>query len=219
MFCDRLISPQIEPLSPEDTVGEALLRLDELSIGHLPVADNGRFLGLLSEVSLLDADELSSVSTLQPHLLPCQVRSSELFTMAARFMVSMHTDLVAVVDGHGGYEGAITRETLFHEIASVCGMSGGGSILVLEMERSFYSPAEICRLVESNDALATQLHTHVDPSTSLLTVWVRVNREEVSDVAATFRRHGYTVLHQQGQDSERDDLISNLENLMNYLNV
>ncbi len=219
MFCHRLISPLVQPLTPDTRAGDALVRMEDARVTLLPVVEEDRFLGLVSEALLLDADAGSPLSSLQTRFLPYQVRPSDLFTTAVRLMVSTHSDLVAVVGPQGVYEGAVTRDLLFRDVVEYGGMSGEGSILVLEMEKAFYSPGEICRIAEANDALLTQLNTHGEPDSPVLTVLLRFNREEVSDVTASFRRHGYTVLHQQGQDVERDELISNLENLMNYLNV
>ncbi len=209
----------VKPLSPDSLAGDALFRMEESRLSHLPVVDDERYLGLVSEGLLMDSDPSSAVSSLQNRFLPYHVKSSDLFTTAVRLMVSTSSDLVAVLGPRGFYEGSITRDAIFREVAEYGGMSGEGSVLVLGMERASYSPGEICRIAESNDALLTQLNTHEEPDSPVLTVLLRFNREDVSDVAASFRRYGYSVLHQQGQDVERDDLISNLENLMNYLNV
>jgi hypothetical protein len=219
VFCHLLTTPFIQPLSPDSRVSDALSRMEDAKVSHLPVVEDGGFLGLVSESSLLDSDPDSPVSSLQAHYLPAMVRPSDLFTAAVRCMMSMHADLVAVVDEKGGYEGVVNREALFTVAADFDGMTDVGSVLVLELERASYSPGEICRIVESNDALLTQLHTRSEPGSTLLTVLLRVNREDVSGLVAAFKRHGYAVLHQQGQDVGRDELISNLENLMNYLNV
>lgn len=209
----------IQPLSPDSRADDALLLMEEARVDHLPVVEGGRYLGVVSEASLLDCDPTAPVSSLQTQFLPAHVGPADLFTSAVRIMVATRSDLVAVVGHQGVYEGAVTREVLFQEVADYSGMSGEGSVLVLQMETGSYSAGEICRIVESNDALLTQLHTHGEIGSPLLSVLLRVNREDVSDLAAAFKRHGYTVLHQQGQDVERDELISNLENLMNYLNV
>ena len=193
--------------------------MEDAHVTLLPVVEEGRFHGLVSEALLMDTDEGSPLSSLHSHFLPFHVKPTDLFTTAVRLMVSTNSDLVAVVGLQGVYEGAVTMDLLFREVVEYGGMSAEGSVLVLEMENVFYSPGEICRIAEANDAMLTQLHTRAEPGSPHMTVLLRFNREDVSDIAASFRRHGYTVLHQQGQDMERDELISNLENLMNYLNV
>jgi hypothetical protein len=87
------------------------------------------------------------------------------------------------------------------------------------MDRHTYAPGEINRLVESNDAIITQLNTLFDPATQRLTVILRINREEVSDIVATFQRYEYTVSYYLGEELFRNELQSNLEHLLNYLNI
>jgi hypothetical protein len=50
-------------------------------------------------------------------------------------------------------------------------------------------------------------------------VILRINREEVSDIVATFQRHEYTVRYYLGEELFRNELQSNLEHLLNYLNI
>jgi hypothetical protein len=73
--------------------------------------------------------------------------------------------------------------------------------------------------VESNDAVITQLNTWSDPATHLMTVVLRINKEEISDIVATFQRHEYAVRYYMGEELFRNELQSNLDHLLNYLNI
>ena len=69
------------------------------------------------------------------------------------------------------------------------------------------------------DAVITQLNTWSDASTHILTVVLRINKEEISDVVASFQRHEFTVRYYMGEELFRNELQSNLDHLMNYLNI
>jgi len=73
--------------------------------------------------------------------------------------------------------------------------------------------------VESNDAIITQLNSWSDPSSSMMTVIIRINKEEVSDIVASFQRHEFNVSYYLGEELFRNELQSNLNHLMNYLNM
>jgi hypothetical protein len=73
--------------------------------------------------------------------------------------------------------------------------------------------------VESNDAVITQLNTSAGSADQMLNVVVRINKEEISDIVATFQRHEYTVRYYMGEELFRNELQSNLDHLMNYLNI
>lgn len=131
----------------------------------------------------------------------------------------MHTDVVAVLSEQDAFEGVITQEGMMRELSRFTGVTESGSLVVLEMDRHTYAPGEINRLVESNDAIITQLNTWFDPTSQRLTVILRINREEVSDIVATFQRYEYTVRYYLGEELFRNELQSNLEHLLNYLNI
>ena len=219
MYCGNLISMDVPVTGPADTVADVQRQLEAFRLRQLPVADGERFMGMIAEDDLLDEAEKTTLSTLQDSFLPSRVQSGDHFLLAAKLSHLMDLDIVPVLNDKQELEGVITRETLFRELARLTGVADYGSLLVLDMERSQYSPGEINRLVESNDAFITQLNTVTDPESGLLTVVLRINKEEVSDIVAGFQRHGYTVRYYVGEEHFQNELQANLDHLMNYLNI
>jgi hypothetical protein len=82
-----------------------------------------------------------------------------------------------------------------------------------------YAPGEINRLVESNDAMIMHMNSQQDPHSGTMQVVLRINKEEVSDLIATFQRHEYNVLYYYGDESYDNSLQNNLDHLLNYLNI
>ena len=219
MFCGQLINSEIMPQRPDDAVGKVLHQMETLRTGQLPVADGERYLGLVSEDELLDEPEDAPVSGLQDRFITAHVRVGDHFLVAARQLHLMDLDLVAVLNEKNEFEGVITRESLFHELARKTGAEEHGSLIMLEMSQTDYSVGELNRLVESNDAVITQLNTWADPATHFLTVILRINKSEISDVVSTFQRHEYNVRYYLGEELFRNELQSNLDHLMNYLSI
>lgn len=219
MFCGKLISPEISPLGIRDTVAQATARMEELKLRHLPLAEAGSFLGMVAEDDLLDESVDIEIGDLQDVFKHAFVRSGDIFLLAVKQCLEMQTDIVPVLNDKKEYEGVITVETLFRELARMSGAGEYGSLVVLEMETNEYSLGEINRLVESNDAVITQLNTLQDPDSHLLTVVLRINKEEISDVIASFQRHEYNVRYYVGEELFRNELQSNLDHLLNYLNI
>lgn len=219
MYCEQLISGEIPVLGPTDSVGHALHQMEEWKLRHLPVTQNGQYLGMLSEDDLLDLSEDTELAPIKDRFRNISVQAHDIFLKAVRRSREMNSDLVAVLSEQDVYEGVITQEGMLRELSRFTGVSETGSLVVLEMDRHTYAPGEINRLVESNDAIITQLNTWFDASTQQLTVILRINREEVSDIVATFQRYEYTVRYYMGEELYRNELQSNLEHLLNYLNI
>jgi len=219
MFCGQLIAPEIPVQRPTDAVGKVLQQMESSRVQQLPVADGEHYLGLVSEDDLLDEEEGVLLSTLQDRFNTSHVKVTDYFLIAARLMHVMDLDLVPVLNEKGELEGVITQRMLLHELARKTGSEEYGSMVVLEMQHKDYSVGEMSRLVESNDAIITQLNTWADPATHLLNVIVRINKSEISDIVATFQRHEFHVRYYLGEELFRNELQSNLDHLMNYLNI
>ena len=54
MHAGSIINEELIALNPGDTLEKALRAMDELKVEHLPVAAEGKYLGLVAEQHLLD---------------------------------------------------------------------------------------------------------------------------------------------------------------------
>lgn len=219
MFCGQLISSRFTPLRTTDTVGEALLQMEEKQVSCLPVVDEDHYLGMLREEDLLDEEASLPIADFSDLFSGVAVRSQDHFLVAVKLSHVYDLPLVPVANEKQEWEGVIVQSDLFRQLAMLTGAEEFGSMLVLEMERKEYAPGLMNRLVESNDALITQLNTWYDTATQLLTVVIRINKEEISDVVASFQRHGFFIRYYLGEEMFRNELQSNLEHLLNYLNI
>lgn len=219
MFCSQLITSPYKPLQSTDTVAQALAVMEEKQITHLPVVEGERYLGMVDENDLFDEEAEAVLVDIQDRFTGVAVRATDYFLVAVKLSHVYDLPVVPVANERQEYEGLIERDQLFRQLAQLTGSDEYGSMIVLEMEKKDYAPGLLNRLVESNDALITQLNTWSDPSTHLITVVIRINKEEVSDVVASFQRHEFTVRYYMGEELFRNELQSNLDHLLNYLNI
>jgi formyltetrahydrofolate hydrolase len=104
-------------------------------------------------------------------------------------------------------------------LGKTTGANEPGGIIVLEMEQRNFSFSEISKLIETNDAQITQLNTHWDNNSSTFFVTIKVSKFEISDIIATFQRYEYQVKYYFGEEMFENELRSNYDHLMNYLNI
>src|SRR5512137_2076016 len=126
MLNQQLISPEISPLQPGQTVEEALLKMQDLMVSHLPVLQDNTYLGLIAADDLLDANPADPIASLHHDLQPFAVNADEHFSLAVRTMASRQLSVIAVVGTGQEYAGAISREKLFVQLATQTGMLTGG---------------------------------------------------------------------------------------------
>lgn len=220
MLTRELISQTIPFLRLSDKVYQALQLMNENNVTHLPVVKGETFVGLISEEDLLQADnDHSTIETMEQSFSGISVKEDEHFLKAVQLAAENGVSIVPVVNEENELVGSVTYNELLKFSSGFMSLGEPGGLIVLEMESNQYSFNEISRIAESNDAQITQLNSSTDPSTGLMQVTIRINKPEISDLVAAFQRHEYNVKYFFGEELYTNELKSNYDNLMNYLNV
>ena len=218
MLTRDLISNAIPYLHTGDTVYHALQLMNDYHVAHLPVVENDSYLGIISEEQLLQNDEETPLTELHISDGSTSVQANEHFLKAIQTAVVNKLSIVPVVE-EKQLLGIVTYNDLLRNASDFMSLHQPGALIVLEMDRHTYSFTEINRIVESNDAQITQLNTYTDTETGITQVTIRVNKVEVSDLVSTFQRYEYNVKYYFGEELYQNELKTNYDNLMNYLNI
>jgi predicted transcriptional regulator len=220
MLTRELLSQTIPSLRLHDKVYQALLWMNENHVSHLPVVEDDKYAGLLSEVDLLQAENDNfPVSSLQHSFVNLSVKEDEHFLKAVQVAAKNGLSIVPVVTEENELVGTVAYNDLLKFSSDFMNLGEPGGLIVLEIDSNQYSFNEISKLVETNDAQITQLNTSTDASTGLLQVTIRINKPEISDIVATFQRYEYNVKYFFGEELYTNELKSNYDNLMNYLKI
>lgn len=215
----NLLNKELPALSPQDDPVNALNIMDQFRVAHLPVVENGHFVGLISETSLLGAgnavgngsgedDDLIENVYVEPqqHILDVLKVASE-----------NHLSLIPVVDKQV-YMGSITLEELVTNLSNMQGAAQRGGIVVLEMEEKDYSLQHIARIVEENDAKI--LSTSVSPGDNgQIELNLKINKPDLNAILQSFERFSYEVKGSYQEPEYTEDLKKRYEELMKYLNI
>ncbi|MEO5683348.1 MAG: CBS domain-containing protein [Chitinophagaceae bacterium] len=216
----QLISSSLPVLSLQDTVYHAQQLMADYHLMHLPVTDQDRFIGLISEDDAMNVgDDSQLLEQLEPQLLKLSVKADSHFLEAVQLCNSYGLSVIPVVEKDMEWAGAIPASDLLKYLGRMTGTDEPGGIIVLELEKANFSFSEISKLVETNDAQITQLNTFYDNQVQMLYVTIKLNRFEVSDIVATFQRYEYVVKYYFGEELYENELRTNYDHLMNYLNM
>jgi len=220
MLTTELINNNVPRLQLQDSIAKALQLISDHRVTHLPVVSEDKYLGLISEDDLLDAeDDNSVIEALQPSFIQASVKENEHFLNALNCSNRFDTTVVPVVSETGEFAGVITAADLLKAAGDFSGASSIGGIIVMEMERNQFAISEISRIVESNDATVLHLNTTVQPETGLLTVTLHLNKKEIAAIVAAFERYEYDVIYYFGDEKFENEIHSNYRHLMNYLDI
>ncbi len=220
MLTVELINNNIPRLQLKDSVSKALGLINDFRVTHLPVVDDDKFLGLISEEDLLDQEEKKMpIELMQETFTYAAVHENEHFLKAVTCSNQVDSNIVPVINEENELLGVIRTNDLLKTIGEFAGTNEMGGIIILEMERSQFAISEISRIVESNDATILHLNTTVHAETGMLTVTIHINKKEISAIVATFERYEFDVIYYFGNENFENEIHSNYRHLMNYLDI
>jgi acetoin utilization protein AcuB len=220
MLTRELLSHSLPILRLRDKVFNVLQMMNDCHVSHLAVAEDDKFMGIVSEETLLqlpdDTIEIDEIRESFPNLF---VKGGDHFLKALQIAVDNRLSIVPVVGENNELLGVVSYRELLKHASEFMNVKEPGGLIVLETESNNYSFSEISRLVETNDAQITQLNTHTDPQTGLMQITIKLNKTEISDIVSTFQRYEYNVKYYFGEELYENELRSNYDNLMNYLKL
>jgi len=220
MTAHSLIALDIPSLSVEQTGREAFHLLSDFHVKHLPVVDDGKLVGLLSEEDIFNhklSDPIGSFDL--SHLRRFAVREDEHVFEVMRVMGDHRLTVIPVVDEEGNYLGLISQNDLLRYFANTASFVESGAVLVLEMPRRDYSLATITRIVEEEDVKVLNAFVTSSPDPENVEVTLKLDRHDLSRVIASLERHGYEVKEMFGELEYADEMQERYDSLMNYLNM
>ncbi len=219
MTASELITNDIPALQATDTVRQALDLMEEHRVNELPVVDQHKYLGLITNDDVENADERAAVSSLLHIGTPVQVNPSDFFLVPLKIMHQQKLSLLPVVREDGELLGIITQEQLLHAASNYNAANVPGGIIILQIKPTSFYISEIGRIVESNNARIIHLNTWTDASSGELMVAIKVNKNDIQDILASFERYEYNVIQYFGENLSEEELRLNYDHLMNYLNI
>jgi acetoin utilization protein AcuB len=215
MIAEDLINHMLPPLKGTDDAHKAIVWMEEFRCAYMPVVDDEKLLGFISEEIILETNEIEKrVKDFDLVGQNCYVHLDTHFYDILKIAANNKLQMVAVLNQDQTYCGVITIQDTLTSFAQTAAVQLPGGILVLSMNHTDYSLAEISRLIEENHAKILSSIVKEDPLDSVkLRLTLKINQLDLSRIVATLERFGYKVIgryHETkpiGDDRERIDMI------------
>ena len=221
MIAKELINHMIPPLKLTDTAAYAIAWIEEFRTKELPVVNNGEFLGLINDEQILDSNDGNKlIGDFDLDCTDCFVHESQYFYDILKLAVDSNVELVGVVDESKKFVGVITIQDTITAFAQTTPIQAQGSVVVLSMNNSDYSLAELSRLVEENNARILSSSVRQDPSdSSMIKVTLKINLEDISTIVATFERFEYKIISRFQETEVTESDRDKIDELLKYLDI
>lgn len=209
------------PLHLHDTVAKALDLMAEFKTSFLPVISEEKYLGLINEQSINEEEnkETTTLEMFQEYLIVTAVNAASHFLKASSISNLYQTNVIPVTNENNEFFGTISSGALNTVLGNFCGAEEYGALIVLEIERVRFTISEINSIIESDGATILHLNVSPHPVPELLEVTLQLNKREIAAILASFERYDYTISSYYGEELFENDISTNYQNLMNYLDI
>ena len=133
MLTRDLISNTIPYLHLQDKVYHALQLMNDYHIAHLPVVENDKYLGVISEEQLLHSDDENTIEQLPIGDGSTSVKANDHFLKAIQTAVVNKLSIVPVVENNQML-GIVTYNDLLRNTSDFMNLNEPGGLILLEME-------------------------------------------------------------------------------------
>lgn len=221
MIAEDLINHMIPPLKGTDDAHKAIVWMEEFRCNHLPVVEDNKLLGFISEGIILEANDIDNpVKSFNLIGQQCWVGLDAHFYDILKVAAENKLQLVAVLNEDQTYCGVITVQDTMTSFAQTAAVQLPGGILVLSMPLVDYSLAEISRLIEENRAKILSSILKEDPlDHGKIRLTLKINELDLSRIVATLERFGYKVIGRYQESKPVASEKDRIDMLLRYLDI
>ncbi|MDX8339204.1 CBS domain-containing protein [Draconibacterium sp. IB214405] len=220
-MAEKLISDVIPSITSSEKGRKALSHMDVYRVSHIPVVDDTKYLGLVSDKLIYDLNLVEvPISTALDKLNTTHAHKDQHIFEVAIVMYKLKISVLPVLDVDHYYLGAITLYDLARRFASLFSLQEVGGVLVIEMNVSDYSVSQISQIVESNDVKILSFFVDRKPGSNVLDVIIKLDSEELSGVVQALMRYDYNVKAVYQDRSMLSDLYKDrFDQFMKFMNI
>ena len=221
MLAEKLISDVIPSVQSNEKGKKALSQMDVYRVSHIPVVDDDKYLGLISDKLIYDlnlteeavSSALDKLDTTHAH------KDQHIFELAI-VMYKLKISVLPVLDDDHYFLGAISLYDLARRFANLFSLQELGGVLVLEMNVNDYSITQISQIIEGNDVKILSFFIDRKPGTNNMDVILKLNKEELSGVVQALMRYNYNVKAVYQDQSMLGDLYQDrYDQFMKFMNI
>lgn len=208
----------IKPLNITDEISDLQMLFNQLTYSHIPIQNEGVYLGCISETDAHCFDGEKSINECKYTIEGFYVRPTTNWLDVLEAFAQNSSNIMPVLDHNNVYLGYYELGDIMHLFNETPFFSEPGGILIVEKGIHDYSFSEISQIVESNDAkLLGAFVSKMDSDLARITI--KISNASLNDVIQTFRRYSYNIISGHEEDSYIESLKERSQYLDRYLNM
>ncbi len=213
------ITKDIKALQLSNTVESVKLLFNELIFTHLPIVNDGFFIGLIAESDLpISENEDKKLGDIQ-YLFQffSAVPNANWFDLLKDF-ASNNANIIPVITEDRKYLGYFELIDILHFFNNTPFLKENGTILIVSKNKNDYSLSEVAQIIERNNAKLFGAFISKSENRNI-EVTIKLSTQNINEIIQTFRRYQYTIITEIKEDHYLNDLKERSEYLQKYLNI
>ena len=218
MQLQQYIINDIKPLGLNDKVGDLKMLFNELTYSHIPISNEGIYLGCISETDAHCFESKKIISEVSHAIEGFYVRTKTNWLDVLEAFAQNSCNIMPVLDEKNNYLGYYELNDIISLFNETPFFGEPGGILIIEKGLQDYSFSEISQIVESNDAkLLGGFISKIE--SDMVQITLKIGNAGLNEVIQTFRRYSYTIVSGHEEDTYVENLKERSDYLKKYLNI
>ncbi|WKD85033.1 Inosine-5'-monophosphate dehydrogenase [Polaribacter huanghezhanensis] len=207
-----------KPLTTQSTVREALKLCKTYPITHIPVVENARYVGCISQTDVLTIDNKEELLIESIDIFDhFQTDNNESLLELLKIFADNETNILPAV-ANQKYLGYIDLNDVLDTFSQTPFLNTEGVVLVIEKNSKDYSMSEVSQIIESNNGVVLGCYESKRTSDQV-EVTLKVSSQEINEIIQTFRRYNYTIISEHKDDIYLEELKNRSDYLQKFLNT
>ncbi|HEX9828213.1 MAG TPA: CBS domain-containing protein [Flavobacteriaceae bacterium] len=218
MWLQQYIINDIKPVNINSKIGDLKLLFNELTYSHIPIENEGVYLGCISENDAHCFESELIIKDCNYAFEGFYVRNTTNWLDVLETFAKNSCNILPVLNEQNTYLGYYELNDIIGLFSETPFFAEPGSILIVEKGIQDYSFSEISQIVESNNGKI--LGTFVSRIESdVVQITLKIGNTGLNDVIHSFRRYSYNIVLGHEQDTYVESLKERSEYLKKYLNI
>ena len=201
-----------------DKIRDLQVIFDEINYTHLPVENQGVYLGSISEADVRSFDAEKTLAEYQYTLSGFFARVDDHWLETLQTFARNQSNILPVLSSENKYLGYLELHDILNCFNETSFLNETGGIIVLEKGMRDYSFSEIGQIIESHNAVLLGMFVS-SKENDLTRITIKLSSSGINEILQTFRRYGYSVIYEHQEDSFKRNLEDRSQYLDKYLNI
>lgn len=208
----------IKPLGIADKVSDLKLLFNQLTYSHIPIENDGVYLGCISETDAHCFNGDKTIGDCNYAIEGFFVRPTTIWLDVLEAFAQNDSNIMPILDLNNKYIGYYELNDIIHLFNETPFFAEPGGVLIVEKGINDYSFSEISQIVESNDTkLLGAFVSKMEGD--LARVTLKISNTSLNEVIQSFRRYSYNIVSGHEDDSYLETLKERSQYLDKYLNM